>query len=512
VFQLEKVLNGACFSPLRGATTFGGSTACPRCGKLEADALHEYWECPANSNINEAAIHKTQIHITQAHYESVHYPCLWLRGILPQALAVPIPPCSDYDKLIHTYSSQPPLATWPGGQYFGDGSGGEYTSHPELRRCGVGLACYDHANQLLFEWKAPLLGEVQTVFRAEMLALLICVSHVVAGAVVYFYTDNLGVFNAYYKGRAQCHTCINQDLLRKIYIHVDIKNITLTVKWMPSHLDTDPSKNRPAFVTTFHVEGNALADKLAAEAASSNQVDKTIADKHIKQHKLVKAIQLRLATICLYLPKTNYDKASTNKEPSNTQPTITELMVLSAHNLFVDHNNYLVCSTCHSKCHNSNCQANRDFILSQCICPIRYNANHFTPINIPASLGHLKTHPSHSLHCYNGVFFCTICGCFAQQKLKNLATQCSKVLLQHGRRVLDALAKHRPPPPLLNWPDITAPANLVKGDISPLDPGLFSEIPPEDFSGWTSEALEAYDALLGSLTDIQADNHASYHT
>jgi hypothetical protein len=53
---------------------------------------------------------------------------------------------------------------------------------------------------------------------------------------------------------------------------------------------------------------------------------------------------------------------------------------------------------------------------------------------------------------------------------------------------------------------------LVKGDISPLDPGLFSEIPPEDFSGWTSEALEAYDALLGSLTDIQADNHASYHT
>ena len=68
------------------------------------------------------------------------------------------------------------------------------------------------------------------------------------------------------------------------------------------------------------------------------------------------------------------------------------------------------------------------------------------------------------------------------------------------------------PPPLLNWPDITAPANLVKGDISPLDPGLFSELPPEDFSGWTPEALEAYDALLGSLTDIQADNHVKYHT
>ena len=88
------------------------------------------------------------------------------------------------------------------------------------------------------------------------------------------------------------------------------------------------------------MEGNDLADKLAAEAASSNQVDRAVADKHIKQHKLVKAIQLRLATISLYLPKFSFDKASTNRESINRdpKPTITELIVLSAHNLFVDHN------------------------------------------------------------------------------------------------------------------------------------------------------------------------------
>ena len=150
VHQLEKVLNGSSWSPLRRAAVFGGSTACPRCGTLEAGALHEYWECPCNSDIAEPAVQNTQIHITQAYYESAHVPCLWLRGILPNSLDPYIPPCVDYDKNIHTHPTDPPVAVWPGGQYFGDGSGGEHTSHPDLRRGGVGLACYDSANLFLF--------------------------------------------------------------------------------------------------------------------------------------------------------------------------------------------------------------------------------------------------------------------------------------------------------------------------------------------------------------------------
>jgi len=151
-FHLEKILNGSCYSPLRRATVFGGSTACPRCGHLEADALHEYWECPANSDINVAAIQKTQIHITQAYYEAAHFPCLWLRGILPKALATFIPPCADFDSNLHRYPPVPHMdGGWPGGHYFGDGSGGEYTSHPDLRRCGVGLAGYDTNRDLFLQ-------------------------------------------------------------------------------------------------------------------------------------------------------------------------------------------------------------------------------------------------------------------------------------------------------------------------------------------------------------------------
>ena len=280
---------------------------------------------------------------------------------------------------------------------------------------------------------------------------------------------------------------------------------------MPSHLATEPNKKRPSFVTTFHVEGNDRADKMAAEAANSNQVDREVANRHIKLHKLTKAIQLRLATISLYLPKHMYDKDSTNMEPIGRapKPTITELMVLSPHNLFIDHCNFIVCSTCNSKCHNNDCQANRDFILSLCHNPFKYNANHFTPVNVPASLGHLKTHSSHILHCYRGIFFCSVCGSFAQQKLKKLAAPCTKILSSHGKRVLDALANHKPPVPLTGWPECLPPAALMQRAAAPLEPEAFLESPPDE-SGWTLEEAEAFESFQGQVFDFQADNFAKY--
>ena len=213
------------------------------------------------------------------------------------------------------------------------------------------------------------------------------------------------------------------------------------------------------------------------------------------------------------------DKASTNTEPieRDPKPTLTELMVLSAHNLFVDHKNYIVCSTCNSKCHNNDCQANRDFILSQCQSPFKFNANHFTPVNIPASLGHLKTHFTHTLHCYKGVFFCSVCGSFAQQKLVKLSSPCIKILSAHGKRVINALSNHKLPIPLTSWPDIAPPnAGISRGACAPLDPAVFLETPPTGFDvgdyGWLEEEEEAYESLTAQLFEYEADNFAKYHS
>ena len=74
--------------------------------------------------------------------------------------------------------------------------------------------------------------------------------------------------------------------------------------------------------------------------------------------------------------------------------------------------------------------------------------------------------------------------------------------------MLDALAKHRPPPPLTSFPEFVAPATLGRRDPTPLDPDLFS-CPPE-FSGWTLEEVEAFESLQGQITDVEADNFAKY--
>ena len=82
------------------------------------------------------------------------------------------------------------------------------------------------------------------------------------------------------------------------------------------------------------------------------------------------------------------------------------------------------------------------------------------------------------------------------------------MLLAHGKRVIDALAKHRPPPPLTSFPEFVAPSALGRRDPTPLDLDLFS-CPPE-FTGWTQEEIEAYESLQGQFTDVEADNYAKY--
>jgi len=74
--------------------------------------------------------------------------------------------------------------------------------------------------------------------------------------------------------------------------------------------------------------------------------------------------------------------------------------------------------------------------------------------------------------------------------------------------VLEALAKHRPPPPLTSFPEFVAPATLGRRDPTPLDPDLFSS--PPELSGWTLEEVEAYESLQGQLIDVEADNFANF--
>ena len=70
----------------------------------------------------------------------------------------------------------PPPEAWPSGDYFGDGSGGRFSSIPSLRRCGIGLAFLVNG-VLQFGLRSPLPGDVQTVPRSEVAAAHVLLLH-----------------------------------------------------------------------------------------------------------------------------------------------------------------------------------------------------------------------------------------------------------------------------------------------------------------------------------------------
>ena len=100
-------------------------------------------------------------------------PCLWLRGILPAKYTILSeqykPP--DLMSLSFTNRISDPIV-WGSGTYYGDASGGIFSSLPVLRRVGVGVARMSTDNLLEIGVHTRLPGPIQTVPRGELFAVL----------------------------------------------------------------------------------------------------------------------------------------------------------------------------------------------------------------------------------------------------------------------------------------------------------------------------------------------------
>ena len=100
-------------------------------GCLSRDsALHSFWLCPRNADIEDEAVQKTQHLVAAAARRAEELPCLWLRGILPQNLTI-TDPDNKYvptEELVF-HAVNPETSDWNSGVYYGDASGGEFTSY-----------------------------------------------------------------------------------------------------------------------------------------------------------------------------------------------------------------------------------------------------------------------------------------------------------------------------------------------------------------------------------------------
>ncbi len=209
--------------------------------------LYTFWECPANANIQEEAVATTQNLCAAAVSLSTSEPCLWLRGILP-AHHVRIE--SQYlleDDYSITYTGDNPTYLWEHSIYYGDASGGEFTSISSLRMCGCGLATLSQTGELIAGASFPLPGSVQTVPRAKIFALVVLVQNAPCMAILEYITDNKGLYDTFSKGPKAGARATNSDLYDDIFNLTIEKAIRLSVRWMPSHMDEEgkPRKEIP---------------------------------------------------------------------------------------------------------------------------------------------------------------------------------------------------------------------------------------------------------------------------
>ncbi len=114
-------------------------------------------------------------------------------------------------------------------------------------------------------------GKIQTVPRGELYCIFLAVTLAPENSTIDFVTDNEGNFKKHNKGRDFAILIANGDIFRKIFDATRIKNISLSVRWMPSH--KKDGEDLPAGVTEVDVIGNNFADIEAGKAAIRLQID-----------------------------------------------------------------------------------------------------------------------------------------------------------------------------------------------------------------------------------------------
>ena len=196
---LETIFAGATWPNIRVKEAY------PSVSAPETD-LHVYWQRPCNYDIDDEAIEQSNKYIDNAMMHAEDRPCLWLRGIMPKSYThIPKDDIPDR-RIFYAEGNVPPLGEWPSGVYYGDGSGGANGKFPSALRCGVSVVSLDTQHNFEFGIKYPLPGEIQTVPRAELSAMVSLAEFVVEDAIVLYIGDNLPVIKLFNKGEQICKT------------------------------------------------------------------------------------------------------------------------------------------------------------------------------------------------------------------------------------------------------------------------------------------------------------------
>ena len=484
---IETVMCGATWPNERVASCHPEvDPICCRCGKARDTSLHSFWLCPANATIEDAAVVESQYLIPAAQNKSAEYPCLWLRGILPENFTR----FSDDDSPrldVITHQTNPMNESWNSGVYYGDASGGRFSSFPQLRRIGCGLVQVDVAGSLIWGRRFNLPGPVQTVPRGELFVLLYLLEKVEALSNITYVTDNKKVKDKFCEGEESALKSTNCDLFKEVFQHIHSKQLQVTVRWMPSHLNEREEQRFPLGITRTDILANALADREAGEAARSHEISQNIAASFIYYYGLTRKIQRRCAAIICSLP--NRLKTRVPKNLFSPQPvSVDSLLHNSSHFVFVDNRNKIRCARC-LDCMPASGSRVRQWLKSECA---NFKVDEIRPVPLKAEivqLGNRSSHPTHQIFHFKGLIFCNKCGYRGPQKLVGLFRPC-KPPSQQGKQNLKDLAAGRLPYGLSQWPaaEFNTPQDVLVASL--VQGASITKATPEDVKGLRSFAQD----------------------
>ena len=290
---IDTIMCGATWPNSRVHEAFPDvSERCVRCGAERDCAFHCFWECPANENISSDAIQKTQYLRETAKTKIDEEPCLWLRGLLPSHFTQIEPEFLPREDLF-VVSTNPDKIIWEDmkhGTFYGDASGGIFSSMPRIRRIGCGIVQIDHTGELIWGQHFNLPGTIQTVPRGELFALLYLVERLEPFANVTYVTDNEKVSEIYNNGKEAALKSTNCDLFKDIFRLIECNFLKIQVRWMPSHLDDEDE--RLEGVSLIDIKGNRHADVQAGKAAHYHAVPVNVSSTHIYYYSLTRKIQI----------------------------------------------------------------------------------------------------------------------------------------------------------------------------------------------------------------------------
>ncbi len=192
------------------------------------------------------------------------------------------------------------------------------------------MAAISSDASLLFGASFNLPGQVQTVPRGELYALVTLIDFVQPGSTIDYVTDNKGLYDTYQRGPQYALRTTNCDLYKEVYDVMYKKALLVEVRWVPSHLLQQPQKGVYNCMSNLDIQGNAQADELAGQAARKFTVPLNVSSKYLYYINLTKRIQLRLATILTNLPDRPKIRRHVTKEHTLKLPEVSTLRHMSS--------------------------------------------------------------------------------------------------------------------------------------------------------------------------------------